>query len=154
MIRHLALCFLLTACATTGDPSRGGLFGWSEDKARARQETLLREIDAAHAATQKEAAEYDYLKSTKGDLAERLAALDELYSALLAENDALRDQVKSLVAEEATAADHLATLRSDLVSPGSGAAQTFAELDSEAEKERHVAQLQQQNQQLRTALGL
>jgi len=33
----LAAGWLLTGCTTTGDPRQGGLFGWSEAKARERQ---------------------------------------------------------------------------------------------------------------------
>jgi hypothetical protein len=31
---------LLAACETTGDPTQGGLFGWSENKAKVRQSAL------------------------------------------------------------------------------------------------------------------
>ena|GEM_PF-1814204 len=31
-------CLAIAACETTGDPRAGGLFGWSEDKAKARQQ--------------------------------------------------------------------------------------------------------------------
>lgn len=40
MTRHLLLtlaaCALLNSCETTGDPNRGGLFGWSQGKANDR----------------------------------------------------------------------------------------------------------------------
>ncbi|MDR3403380.1 MAG: hypothetical protein P4L99_12855 [Chthoniobacter sp.] len=34
----LAAAWLLAGCTTTGDPRQGGLFGWSEAKARDRQQ--------------------------------------------------------------------------------------------------------------------
>lgn len=35
-----AALVLLSACETTGDPNQGGLFGWSEGKAKQRQAAL------------------------------------------------------------------------------------------------------------------
>jgi hypothetical protein len=34
------VALLLAACETTGDPNQGGLFGWSENKAKGRQAAL------------------------------------------------------------------------------------------------------------------
>ena len=33
----MALCGMVAGCQTTGDPTQGGLFGWSESKAQERQ---------------------------------------------------------------------------------------------------------------------
>ena len=35
-----ASLFVQTGCETTGDPTQGGLFGWSENKAKVRQDEL------------------------------------------------------------------------------------------------------------------
>jgi hypothetical protein len=35
-----SVALLLAACETTGDPTQGGLFGWSESKAKTRQAAL------------------------------------------------------------------------------------------------------------------
>ena len=35
-----SIALLLAACETTGDPNQGGLFGWSESKAKTRQVAL------------------------------------------------------------------------------------------------------------------
>jgi hypothetical protein len=35
----------LASCQTTGDPSQGGLFGWSENKAQTRQQILRQHLD-------------------------------------------------------------------------------------------------------------
>ena len=47
--RLLAVLLLLSisACTTTGNPREGGFFGWSEEQAKARQETLKRDDEAA-----------------------------------------------------------------------------------------------------------
>ena len=35
----------LASCETTGDPSQGGLFGWSEGKAQGRQQALQQHLN-------------------------------------------------------------------------------------------------------------
>lgn len=40
LLGSTAALALLTACETTGDPNQGGLFGWSEGKAKQRQTAL------------------------------------------------------------------------------------------------------------------
>lgn len=35
----------LASCQTTGDPSQGGLFGWSEGKAQGRQQDLKQHLN-------------------------------------------------------------------------------------------------------------
>lgn len=153
-MRVLPLCLLLCACTTTGDPNRGGLFGWREDKARMRQEELLREIETARTTTQKESEEYLYLKSARADLTQRLAALNELFKALLAENSALRQQIQTLLAQGDSAEAHLAELHTSLETGGQATAESFELLDSEQDREAWVARLREQNLRLRQALDL
>jgi len=48
ILLSLASAALLSSCATTGDPTQGGLFGWSENKAEDRiaaREERLRRLD-------------------------------------------------------------------------------------------------------------
>lgn len=45
-------CLLLTSCETTGDPTQGGLFGWSQSKANQRisdREQRLYELERSNA---------------------------------------------------------------------------------------------------------
>jgi len=54
----LAVAALLVGCETTGDPTQGGLFGWSESKYRAREAEkvhTLRTIEADTASQKKRA---------------------------------------------------------------------------------------------------
>jgi len=55
----LLVCAALCGCRTTGDPAQGGLFGWSEEKARQRQaereETLNREEQGTELQQEREA---------------------------------------------------------------------------------------------------
>lgn len=51
----LATLLTLNSCATTGDPTQGGLFGWSEHKAVGRQvelENQLSDVESDNAAQQ------------------------------------------------------------------------------------------------------
>ena len=43
-----AIAVALTACETTGDPTQGGLFGWSEGKAKQRQAALHDAVALEH----------------------------------------------------------------------------------------------------------
>ncbi|MFV1995512.1 MAG: hypothetical protein ACC661_08745 [Verrucomicrobiales bacterium] len=48
---------LLSSCQTTGDPTQGGLFGWSESKAQHRiyqQERYLQDTEADTARVQRD----------------------------------------------------------------------------------------------------
>jgi hypothetical protein len=52
----LAISGILTGCATTGDPQQGGLFGWSETKARERQSERQNRVAGEKAALARENA--------------------------------------------------------------------------------------------------
>lgn len=56
-----AAILLLGGCETTGDPTQGGLFGWSEGKARQRQAAL-------HEAVSLEQERTDYARAESGRL--------------------------------------------------------------------------------------
>jgi len=53
----------LTACETTGDPRQGGLFGWSESKARERQEQRQTRVTGAETELNRERAQGADLQS-------------------------------------------------------------------------------------------
>lgn len=49
ILLSLGTTLLLTSCETTGDPSQGGLFGWSQGKADQRSAALqqhLQDVDS------------------------------------------------------------------------------------------------------------
>ncbi len=74
--RELAACALLVAlvgCATTGDPRQGGLFGWSEAKARDRQAEKRAEVAAAESALAREQQKTAQLHARDEAAAHRLA---------------------------------------------------------------------------------
>jgi len=53
----------LTACETTGDPRQGGLFGWSESKARERKEQRQTRVARAETELNRENAQGAALES-------------------------------------------------------------------------------------------
>ena len=94
MKQHLLLpaCAILCGlcgCQTTGDPTQGGLFGWSETKAQQRQdereETLAREQATARREQQNASA----LRGETRQNATDLAGQQKEISQLLANAEAL-----------------------------------------------------------------
>jgi hypothetical protein len=51
ILLSLGTTLLLTSCETTGDPSQGGLFGWSSNKADQRSAALQQHLQAVESDT-------------------------------------------------------------------------------------------------------
>ncbi len=71
-MKHLALILFaaasLTSCETTGDPTQGGLFGWSQGKADDRiyaRERRLAELERENAYQSGRTEELEYQASKK-----------------------------------------------------------------------------------------
>ncbi len=58
----------LTSCETTGDPRQGGLFGWSENKARDRQADLQAQLNDVQQDTANQQARTEQLQRRKAQL--------------------------------------------------------------------------------------
>lgn len=93
------LVLLAGGCATTGNPQQGGLFGWSENKARDRHQELERRQRAAE-------ARLDGEERLGGELRDRYSVLDgeaqrlkDELGRLSAENRALDAQLRNLLAQ-------------------------------------------------------
>ena len=76
------ICFFLVSCETTGDPTKGGLFGWDEQKAIERQQLLRRkstdiqrERDMVAAQNRDLAAQNVQLKNEEASLNKELQDL-------------------------------------------------------------------------------
>jgi hypothetical protein len=67
------LVALVAACETTGDPREGGLFGWSETKARQRQAERRSEVAAAESALDREQRRTAQLQTRDAAATHRLA---------------------------------------------------------------------------------
>jgi alpha-D-ribose 1-methylphosphonate 5-triphosphate synthase subunit PhnG len=92
----LALGWFTVACSTTGDPTQGGLFGWSETKARERQKE--RQAGVAHAEWELT----DEQSRTQALQNREIAAAHQITAARSAREQAeqkLRAQQASLIAK-------------------------------------------------------
>lgn len=133
----LAMCGLLAAgCESTGDPRQGGLFGWSEQQAVSRQETLVQDDQLARL----QLAQQQQRAATLGDrqvaLATETASLKAELARLLDENGALDAQLRGLMQRRRLGQDHAARLRKILAdnaqlrvaarAPGAGSARSQA----------------------------
>ncbi len=66
-ILFLFLAVAMTGCQTTGDPTKGGLFGWSEKKADKRQEDMKQNLKAEEREGQIGVEERDRLEIGKSE---------------------------------------------------------------------------------------
>jgi predicted RNase H-like nuclease (RuvC/YqgF family) len=78
----LLVCAALCGCRTTGDPTQGGLFGWSEQKAEerqvAREEILSREEQAARRQQESETGLRREMRLNAEDLEEQQKEISQL----------------------------------------------------------------------------
>lgn len=93
----MAIAVLLAGCATTGDPQRGGLFGWSENKARDRQHELTRRDMAARDRAADEQTRGDALRERHDNLDVQAQQLQQELENLQQENRALDARLRSLL---------------------------------------------------------
>lgn len=80
-----ALLAVLSGCATTGDPQRGGLFGWSETMARERQRQKQAEVDGASRQLDRETAQSETLHD-RGAMTDRQITAAEAAQARARKN--------------------------------------------------------------------
>lgn len=71
----LAVTLMLTSCETTGDPSQGGLFGWSSSKADQRSEALQRHLEDVETDTAYQRGRSAALEKKKAQKQRELNAL-------------------------------------------------------------------------------
>ena len=103
-------------CSTTGDPTSGGLFGWSETKARDRQSDLEQQEVAARAAAEQARVEAGSASEKKRSLTEDARRLEAELDQLLTTNADLESQLRSLLSRRRVSVGELARLRSVLAS--------------------------------------
>ena len=68
ILLSLGALFVMTSCETTGDPSQGGLFGWSEGKAQGRSASLQQHLNEVNADTAYQKSRSRTLEQKKADL--------------------------------------------------------------------------------------
>ena len=107
-----SIALILAACETTGDPTQGGLFGWSEGKAKNRQTALhsalyLEEDRAASAHSQtgglqaEKSRNASAIRTQRAELGRMLSQLDEVDAAGgSARTSALRSRITAARSDE------------------------------------------------------
>ena len=70
----VSLCAIFAACETTGDPTQGGLFGWSEAKARERQSERRASVAQVQSELADEAAKNRALEAHGNGTQQQIAA--------------------------------------------------------------------------------
>jgi len=104
----LAALSLLAGCATTGDPRQGGLFGWSEAKARDRQQERQDRVAGEEAELAREKARSRGLEARDATTEHGLAAAkvehDRAEAKLHAQQMALLAKIDRLESESPTPA--------------------------------------------------
>ena len=68
ILLSLGALFVMTSCETTGDPSQGGLFGWSEGKAEGRSAAMQQHLNEVNADTTYQKNRSRALEQKKADL--------------------------------------------------------------------------------------
>ena len=91
------LAMSVSACATTGDPRQGGLFGWSEKKAQERQTGLERDNSDAQSQLSAEQQQQRTLHGQEVSLQAESAHLRGEIDRLMAENTQLEGELRRLV---------------------------------------------------------
>ncbi|HEX8294884.1 MAG TPA: hypothetical protein VF593_01175 [Chthoniobacteraceae bacterium] len=89
-----ALAALAAGCETTGDPQQGGLFGWSESKARERQAAKRAAVAGAETQLSRDLRDGETLTSRRTRTEQQLATTNRRRSSEL---DQLREQESALL---------------------------------------------------------
>ncbi|HEY3899104.1 MAG TPA: hypothetical protein VGM54_10850 [Chthoniobacter sp.] len=92
----LVLCWMTAGCQTTGDPTQGGLFGWSESKARERQNERQARVAGAETELSSEESQQRALQARSQGAEHQIAAAQ---SANQRAERGLRAQQAALVAK-------------------------------------------------------
>lgn len=106
-----ALALSVAGCGTTGDPRQGGLFGWSEDQANARQVALRQAEANAHQQAAAEQRRTDALRSQQAGLSAEAMRLKAELDRLLHENQKLDAQLRDTMQRRRVGWDEAARLR-------------------------------------------
>lgn len=99
-----SFCGLLGGCETTGNPREGGLFGWSREKAMARQAELADQAAAAVAARDVERSAVGKRQADKATAQQDVAVLELEVRLAEQHSSQLEAQLAALAAKHRDAA--------------------------------------------------
>lgn len=142
----------VAACETTGDPTQGGLVGWSEDKARQRQEQLRSEAEATREQASAQRQRADALKGQEQTLLMSVQVLERQLRLLVDENVSLESQLREQMARrdlKASEAERLAqVLQRSQETRARAIASTAAGAAGEPARKQQLDAIEQQNRLL------
>lgn len=90
------LIFAMAGCATSGDPTKGGLFGWSEKKAEVRQDDLKNTLSEEERIGQEAKSATSLLEEERRNKEIELAAQKKIMSKLDTELNDIEKQIKKM----------------------------------------------------------
>ncbi|MDM8515574.1 hypothetical protein QUF76_05190 [Desulfobacterales bacterium HSG16] len=90
------LIFAMAGCATSGDPTKGGLFGWSEKKADVRQDDLKNSLSEEERIGQEAKSATSLLEEERRNKEIELAAQKKIMSKLDTELNDIEKQIKKM----------------------------------------------------------
>jgi hypothetical protein len=97
-LRFLFTSLLLTigGCQTTGDPTQGGLFGWSEKKAQVRQNELEQNLINKQQTLANEHNKANNNLALKDRTSSNVTSIEQTLKTLDAENSKLEKDIRQL----------------------------------------------------------
>lgn len=111
----MVIAMAAAGCQTTGDPTQGGLFGWSAKKAQQRQQDLEQQNADAQGQLVSAQQQQSQLRQRESGLQTESAQLRSEIDRLMTENDHLEDQLRTLVHQRNLGEAELARLNAVLI---------------------------------------
>ena len=106
-ITALIVMTLLAGCQTTGNPTQGGLFGWSEEQAKQRQATMQSELQYKRQELRAEENEKEGLQKQSAAVNNKIRQYQSNLEILLQEQSNLKAQIEQLQAEDKLSSDRI-----------------------------------------------
>lgn len=149
----IVLAGFVCACATTGDPGKGGLWGWSEKKAKTRQMQLSQADAAQRQQAASEQQRGDTLRQRQSTLSSEALQLQAELDGLRAENRKLDAQLRELMQKRTLGADEMHRLQGVLADNQRLLSEALAPADdTRAPKNTDAGELSDQNSRLHREL--
>lgn len=105
--------FVLSGCKTTGDPTSGGLFGWSEDKAKTRQQNLSQQLADKQSQVADAQQQNKQLEAKNASLLKIKSQQQAVLEKLLIEQSRLTQQLQRLKKQNKLSSQELATIQAE-----------------------------------------
>lgn len=151
LIYATSLLVAIGGCQTTGDPSKGGLFGWDENKAKQRQQALSESQQTNQVEIQQLQAQNEALKHQTTANTQTLKQLNNAISMLLDEQVILRTQIQDLFQKNKISESRLKELEDTynwLKLEETGEGQVFVEINQQDLAKAKMQKMEQENKVL------